>query len=240
MDQERKQPTITTIKALFAKSGNKCAFPGCNAPLVDDKDIFVGHVCHINAVRKKDARHNPALSADYLRSRENLVLFCYPHHKRIDAFEQDYPPKLLREFRVNHEAGQTEYVVPDKALGEAIVDVVREDWMPDLEPVIRYLRSDLEEITHQMGMNLISGLISRILNAELNYEVMRLIKVLLPDDQIRLIEEHEHWIEYRRGAATGAIESHGGSLAHLEHNLEYNKISQARLEELRSRLEKSQ
>lgn len=38
-----QQPTTKTIKCLFAASGNRCAFPGCDRPLV------TGEICHIRA-----------------------------------------------------------------------------------------------------------------------------------------------------------------------------------------------
>jgi hypothetical protein len=55
---ERKGPTPATLKALFAKSGNHCAFPKCSNVLVDDLNIFVAEVCHIHAVFLKDARYD--------------------------------------------------------------------------------------------------------------------------------------------------------------------------------------
>ena len=55
-ERRRKQPTPSTIKALFAKSGNQCAFSDCTHPLVDELNILVGELCHISAVNEKDAR----------------------------------------------------------------------------------------------------------------------------------------------------------------------------------------
>ena len=42
-------PTSKTMKSLFARSGNRCAFPDCYAPLVEENDIVTGEVCHIKA-----------------------------------------------------------------------------------------------------------------------------------------------------------------------------------------------
>lgn len=82
---ERIPPKTSTLKALFAKSGNLCAFPGCDQPIIDDRNLFIAEVCHINAVKKLGARYDPEKSDEYLRSFENLIILCHPHHKRIDS-----------------------------------------------------------------------------------------------------------------------------------------------------------
>ncbi|HEY6803760.1 MAG TPA: hypothetical protein VI306_09295 [Pyrinomonadaceae bacterium] len=42
--------TDPTLKKLFALSGNQCAFPECEAPIVDAASgIIVGEICHIKA-----------------------------------------------------------------------------------------------------------------------------------------------------------------------------------------------
>ena len=43
-------PSTPTVKRLFAVSGNRCAFPGCTLPLVDQASSEVlGEICHIQA-----------------------------------------------------------------------------------------------------------------------------------------------------------------------------------------------
>ena len=42
-------PTSKTMKSLFARSGNRCAFPDCYVPLVEENGIVTGEVCHIKA-----------------------------------------------------------------------------------------------------------------------------------------------------------------------------------------------
>jgi hypothetical protein len=71
---DRLPPKPSTIKALFARSGNQCAFEGCDRPIVDDLNLFVGEVCHIYPVCKGEARYNHTISSEDLRSFENLVL----------------------------------------------------------------------------------------------------------------------------------------------------------------------
>jgi hypothetical protein len=40
------RPGITDIKLLFARSGNRCAFPKCRAPMAINNTL-TGEVCHI-------------------------------------------------------------------------------------------------------------------------------------------------------------------------------------------------
>ena len=41
-------PKTEILRALFARSGNQCAFPVCAQPLVNDKNKFIAQVCHID------------------------------------------------------------------------------------------------------------------------------------------------------------------------------------------------
>lgn len=43
-------PGITDIKLLFARSGNRCAFPKCRAPMAVNESL-TGEVCHIKGAR---------------------------------------------------------------------------------------------------------------------------------------------------------------------------------------------
>lgn len=43
------QPTTTTIKRLFALSGNIYAFPGCQLPIIESGGTVTGEICHVHA-----------------------------------------------------------------------------------------------------------------------------------------------------------------------------------------------
>lgn len=98
---KRLAPTQYTLIRLFARSGNQCAFPGCNNILIDEEDNFVGQVCHIEGV--KGERFNQLMSNEERRSLDNLVLFCYPHHKKTDNVDK-YSSDNLKEIKIAHEA----------------------------------------------------------------------------------------------------------------------------------------
>lgn len=93
---------IDVLRALFARSGNKCAFPGCPAQLVNEKNLFVAQVCHIEAAEPKGERFNSNQSDEQRRSYDNLILLCYPHHVETDDARQ-YSTERLRSIKAEHE-----------------------------------------------------------------------------------------------------------------------------------------
>ena len=90
------------LRALFARSGNRCAFPGCAAPLVSEKNLFIAQVCHIEAAELKGERFNLQQTDEQRRAYDNLILLCYPHHVETDDAAL-YPPDRLRAMKADHE-----------------------------------------------------------------------------------------------------------------------------------------
>ena len=98
----RKNPSITTLKALFSKSGNQCSFPSCSNKLFTDDNIFVGQVCHIEAYSKEGLRFNSATSLEEKNEYGNLVLMCYEHHRIIDS-HPTYTTEIIKSYKEEHE-----------------------------------------------------------------------------------------------------------------------------------------
>lgn len=104
----RKAPTIETVRALFARSGNQCAYPGCQHELMDSKTSkFVAQICHIHAAEFAGQRYDPSQSDEDRRSAANLLLLCYKHHILTDDVEL-FPPERLIDMKMKHEATYAE------------------------------------------------------------------------------------------------------------------------------------
>lgn len=103
-------PGITDIKLLFARSGNRCAFPKCCAPMALNNTL-TGEVCHINGARPGSARYDPAQSDVERHAYANLVLMCPTHHTVIDDDEETYTVDRLRKIKAAHEAQSDQ--IPD-------------------------------------------------------------------------------------------------------------------------------
>lgn len=98
------EPSLSTVKRLFAVSGNRCAFPRCTQPLVDaGSGKVVGRVCHIKGKSPGGPRYDPSQSGDERHGFENLILLCPVHHDVIDADEESYTVERLLKMKANHQ-----------------------------------------------------------------------------------------------------------------------------------------
>lgn len=104
MDDEVKRLSIksATLRELYLKSGNQCAFPGCSRSMVDENGNFVGQICHIEAAQEGGERFNPQMSNEERRDFKNLMLMCYDHHIETNKVEK-YPVEKLKEMKRQHE-----------------------------------------------------------------------------------------------------------------------------------------
>ena len=96
-------PTLTTIKRLFALSGNRCAFPDCNVPLVEDSGTVTGEICHIRAANPGGPRFNQKQNDSERHAASNLLLLCARHHKIIDSEPERYSTNTLEQFKRGQE-----------------------------------------------------------------------------------------------------------------------------------------
>jgi hypothetical protein len=112
--------TPHTRKRLWGRSGNRCAFPGCEQRLVEPardiaEDTVVGEECHIIARRDSPrvARSVSLLTAQekelyaaLIADRngfENYVLMCRVHSAVIDDIAQSYSVADVIEMKRTHE-----------------------------------------------------------------------------------------------------------------------------------------
>lgn len=97
------EPTRTTVKKLFALSRNRCGFPGCALPIVEDSGTVTGIICHIRARKRGGPRFDAKQSDDQRHAFENLVLMCARHSKVIDSEPSFYTVNKLAQFKATHE-----------------------------------------------------------------------------------------------------------------------------------------
>jgi hypothetical protein len=97
------RPTPKTYQLLYAKSGNRCAFPGCPMAISDGLTLF-GEAAHIKAENAGGPRYDPTQSSEERRHFENLILLCGVHHKCVDDDIESYPVERLQRIKRDHEA----------------------------------------------------------------------------------------------------------------------------------------
>src|SRR4051794_16602680 len=95
---ERLTPKPETLRELYAKSGNQCAFPGCSNLMVNKAGIFIGQVCHIEAAESGGERFNADLTPEDRRAFPNLMLMCYEHHTVTNDVDK-YTVLVLQEMK---------------------------------------------------------------------------------------------------------------------------------------------
>lgn len=117
-----KEPSRPTVKRLFALSGNRCAFPKCSTPLVDQQSgAIVGEVCHIKGEKPESARYDSSQPDDKRHSFDNLVLFCNVHHKVVDDDDVAYTVERLAQMKKDHEGRNGGALAVDDATAERFV-----------------------------------------------------------------------------------------------------------------------
>jgi len=97
---KRLAPTRETLRELYLKSGNRCAFPGCKKALFNGKGVFVGQICHIEAAEPGGERFNKKQTNEQRRQPSNLVLMCYDHHVEtndVSKFSVDRMKRIKEE-----------------------------------------------------------------------------------------------------------------------------------------------
>lgn len=121
---KRLKPTSDTLRELYLKSGNQCAFPGCTALMIDEKGNFIGQVCHIEAAMSGGERFNKNQSNEDRRKFENLMLMCHEHHTVTNDINE-YTVEKLRTMKMEHERRYTD--IERKISDSFIKDYTKED-----------------------------------------------------------------------------------------------------------------
>lgn len=80
-------------------SGNLCAFPRCDLPIVEAVGTITGEICHIRARNEGGPRFDVTQNEDERQGFDNLVLLCRRHHKMVDAEPDVYSVDALEALK---------------------------------------------------------------------------------------------------------------------------------------------
>jgi len=128
MNRFPRRIKIDTVKSLLARTGNRCAFPGCEHPLFNANNLFVAQLCHIEAVSPEGPRFNPNRTIEEINSYSNLLFLCYRHHKETDNVDS-FSPEKMRQLKDEHEKQfeESKFRINEKAL-KTVVDEINTFW----------------------------------------------------------------------------------------------------------------
>lgn len=104
------RPTPSTVKSLFALSGNTCSYRGCESVLADPNWLEVNcDIAHICGERAGAARYDPDMSDEDRRAFDNLILLCPGCHRKVDRLDPSgHPAHVLRQMKEDHEGRSME------------------------------------------------------------------------------------------------------------------------------------
>lgn len=91
------------MRLLYAHSGNRCAFPGCHAPIFEEDGLLTAECCHIKAFSPGGPRYDATQTDAERNGVENLILLCSRHHRIVDADVQTYTVEMLQKYKLEHE-----------------------------------------------------------------------------------------------------------------------------------------
>jgi hypothetical protein len=120
---KRKAPDKETLRELFLKSGNVCAYPGCIHLMMNKDGEFIGQICHIEAAEEGGERFNPNMTDEERAAYTNLMLMCYEHHVVTNDVDE-YPVARLQAMKAEHEAKFTD---PTRAMKERFAKQISGD-----------------------------------------------------------------------------------------------------------------
>jgi len=116
MSDQAPQPELTEVKLRYprmhlsshmrksvaALSGNRCAFPDCDQPLMLDGEAFIGELASIESLNGAGPRSSKNSDPSKLVSPDNFLLLCPNHHRIIDRLPEQYTVEWLRKARESH------------------------------------------------------------------------------------------------------------------------------------------
>ena len=96
------------LRILYTRSGNVCAFPGCNQQLTqpasgNDDSVNTSDIAHIVADSRQGPRGREEMSEEDRSKNTNLILLCPIHHRIVDTQRQTYSVAVLRQMKGDHE-----------------------------------------------------------------------------------------------------------------------------------------
>ena len=161
MAKYRMNISQTEQKILFAKSGNVCAFPDCDSPIIadiGDDSKPLAEMAHIIASSDDGPRSDPNLPIEERNKASNLILLCPNHHALVDKFEYQYNTHVLREMKLQHEQKYSGSAPKEEA------PLIKEPLHASLLPLSRlpfavfsadtqYNKSNIQELFDALGTN---------------------------------------------------------------------------------------
>lgn len=161
---KRLAPTSETVRELFLKSGNLCAFPLCPHLLMNAEGVFISQICHIEAADEGGQRFNESMTNEERRAFSNLMLMCHGHHKITDDVDK-YSVTDLKKMKAAHEA---RFSSPERVILDSIQDWTRGYQSTEPQNLGKFLRA----LGHTMEPDDLQDFVSSVKRYVRKYELI--------------------------------------------------------------------
>jgi hypothetical protein len=121
--------TAGVKRTIAERAAYICTNPVCRKPTVGphsnpNKSLKIGEAAHICAAAPGGPRYDPTQTAVERSSINNAIWMCTECSTRVDKDEVEYPDRLLREWKHNHESriadGEIVPSLPDLAAQQLV------------------------------------------------------------------------------------------------------------------------
>ena len=117
--------------------------------------------------------------------------------------------------------------------------ILPKGWDPSTADATDFLRQELQDEKAQQGINILTGHIASLLDAQLLVAYVRLYERLDDKGKASLKEEQAQWLAKRQKTATAAAKGEeGGSASSMEANTAFADFTTKRLQALEARSKK--
>ena len=196
--------TYPTKLVLAFRSGDRCAFPGCNRALTVDggpqsEPAVIGQAAHIAGEKPGAARYDENMSDLQRNHCDNLIYLCCDHHTQIDKQEDDFSVADLLATKAEHE----------RRLREATNDAFAEVGFPELEHATQWIHH-INALDLDYNFTVIP-LADKIKKNELSEKVTGTIKMglaAMPDVKDFVISEAKNDSEFPERLKAGFLEEY--------------------------------
>jgi hypothetical protein len=121
-----------TLKVLYGKSGNQCAFPDCSIELINNNNAANSNIAHIEAANEGGPRYNSSMTNEERNDQANLILLC-PSHHRVTDNESIYTVEVLKKMREDHEKKVQTSTNPIQSRPTVLADLIKYIASSDIE-----------------------------------------------------------------------------------------------------------
>ncbi len=196
--------TYPTKLVLAFRSGNRCAFPGCDRALTVDggqqsAPAVIGEAAHIAGEKPGAARYDESMSDPQRNHCDNLIYLCCNHHTQIDKQGDDFSVEALLVMKAEHE----------RRIRQATHNAFAEVGFPELEQATQWIhRVNALDINFDFTVIPLADKIKKNELAEKSTSTIKMGLAVMPDVKAFVVSEAKNDSEFPERLKAGFLEEY--------------------------------